>query len=139
MAEALDGQQWAMEYPELSLADVIGQMHDNALHDEAAEPRGAAARYRKPLVPLLQALRDADRGWEITAILRRTIGAGDIPAYKAQQNFGTRYHGAHKSADRVGEVFAGSLPQEWQQRRMPCTICTCPRQGRSSPRSATRA
>lgn len=99
----------AMEYPELSLADVIGQMHDNAMHDEAAELWGAAARYRKPLVPLLQALRDADRAWEITAILRRTIGAGDIPGYKAQQNFGTRYHRAHNSADRVGEVFAELL------------------------------
>ncbi|CAC36790.1 hypothetical protein [Streptomyces coelicolor A3(2)] len=71
----------ATEYEPVALAELLDQLHEDGAHLLAAELWNCAARGRRPLVPLLQALRDAGRNWEGIAILRRTMASpGRRPA-----------------------------------------------------------
>ncbi|MFE5757535.1 hypothetical protein ACFQ7I_28135 [Streptomyces massasporeus] len=63
----------ATEYDPVALTELLDHLHENGAHLLASELWNCAARGRRPLAPLLQALRDAGRSWEGTAVLRRTL------------------------------------------------------------------
>lgn len=63
----------AVSYGEDQLLELTDELRDAGLTEEVSRLWRSAAEERIPLSPLLRVLRDNERTWEITAVLRRLL------------------------------------------------------------------
>ncbi|MBP2579555.1 hypothetical protein J3A78_000033 [Streptomyces sp. PvR006] len=72
----------ATTYGEEQLLELTDHMRETGLCAETSRLWRYIAEQRTPLVPVLRALRDNERTWETTAVLRRLIPQVLLPSYE---------------------------------------------------------